>query len=86
MAFEYIALSLINNGIQSRSNERRILRQMEDPFDLSDNEFKKLYRLRKDQIYEVVDRIENCLSHNRISGISPDKQVKCIIVHIYILN
>lgn len=58
-----------------RSQERIILRQMEDPFDLSDHEFMLLYRLNKNAVYRVVDAIEHRLNSQRVTGISPEKML-----------
>lgn len=76
MAFEYIGL-LLEDNIQNqyRTRERRILRQMEDPFDLSENEFCMLYRLNKDQVFNVVDAIQDRFESTRITKITPEKQV-----------
>ncbi|XP_073837415.1 uncharacterized protein [Musca autumnalis] len=74
MALEYIASQLERQAQANlRSQERRILRHMEDPFDLSDREFMTLYRLKKDTIYEIIDAIRSHLEPSRITGISPEK-------------
>lgn len=76
MAFEYMAM-LLDDHLHNylRSQERIILRQMEDPFDLSDHEFMLLYRLNKNAVYRVVDAIEHRLNSQRVTGISPEKML-----------
>ncbi|KAJ8962475.1 hypothetical protein NQ314_005714 [Rhamnusium bicolor] len=37
--------------------ERRIMRNQSDPFQLSDNHFKELFRLTKDMAHYVLNRI-----------------------------
>ncbi|KAI8115935.1 putative nuclease HARBI1 [Lucilia cuprina] len=75
MAFQYIGMYLEDHFQHHiRSQERRILRNMEDPFDLSDREFVLLYRTDKSQMYDIIDSIQHRFTCNRITGISPEKQ------------
>ena len=57
------------------------LREMQDPFDLTDVEFKELYRLTPDIISHVVDELEPRLQRTRITGLSVEKQV-CIVFYL----
>ncbi|XP_058984125.1 putative nuclease HARBI1 [Musca domestica] len=76
MAFKLIAMDLENQAeINFRAQERRIPRNVDDPFDLIDQEFKKLYRLRKDTIYDIICAIGSNLESSRITGIKPEKMV-----------
>jgi len=79
MADAYIAANILNleNRIQrlERRTDRRILREIEDPFDLTDVEFKELYRLTPDLINDLIDVLAPHLMHTRITGLSVEKQV-----------
>jgi len=59
MADAYIAANILNleNRIQrlERRTDRRILREIEDPFDLTDVEFRELYRLTPDLTNDLID-------------------------------
>jgi len=79
MADAYIAANILNleNRIQrlERRTDRRILREIEDPFDLTDVEFRELYRLTPDLTNDLIDVLATHLMHTRITGLSVEKQV-----------
>jgi len=79
MADAYIAANILNleNRIQrlERRTDRRILREIEDPFDLTDVEFRELYRLTPDLTNDLIDVLAPHLMHTRITGLSVEKQV-----------
>lgn len=79
MALGYLALDfmMLENRVQhlERRVQRQLLRTTEDPFDLTDNEFRELYRLTPDLIIDLVDALEPRLQRTRITGLSAEKQV-----------
>ncbi|XP_071580476.1 putative nuclease HARBI1 [Temnothorax nylanderi] len=68
---------MMENRVQriERRVQRQICRATEDPFDLTNNEFKELYRLTPDLIFDLVDVLEPRLQRTRITGLSVEKQV-----------
>lgn len=79
MALGYLALNLImmEDHVQhlERRVERQLLRTTENPFDLTNNEFRELYRLTPDLIFDLVDALEPRLQRTRITGLAVEKQV-----------
>lgn len=89
MALNYLGLDIMiaEDHVQrlDRRIERQLLRIAEDPFDLTNNEFKELYRLSPDLIFNLIDALEPRLQRTRITGLSVEKQVIQIVVTIYFL-
>lgn len=89
MALGYLALDLIRmeDRVQrlERRTQRQLLRATEDPFDLTNNEFRELYRLTPDLIFDLIDALEPRLQRTRITGLSTEKKVIQIITP-YILQ
>ena len=75
----YLAEDLMDLEVRLQRLERRNLRQelreVQDPFDLTDTEFKELYRLNTDLLSNLVDGLTPRLQHTRITGLSVEKQV-----------
>ncbi|XP_067625334.1 putative nuclease HARBI1 [Eurosta solidaginis] len=76
MAFEYIGLHLSRNEqLNMLTVDRRQLREVDDPFDLTSTEFRKLYRLSPGIAKDIVSQLNIQLKGSRITALSPDKQV-----------
>lgn len=80
MALGYLVLDdimMMEDRIQclERRTQRQLLRVTEDPFDLTENEFKELYRLTPDLIFYLIDALEPRLQRTRITGLSTEKKV-----------
>ncbi|XP_011858448.1 PREDICTED: uncharacterized protein LOC105556002 [Vollenhovia emeryi] len=78
MALGYLALDLMDMEDRIQHLERRarqVLRITEDPFDLTHNEFRELYRLTPDLMFDLVDMLEPRLQRTRITGLSTEKQI-----------
>lgn len=79
MALGYLALDLMRmeDRVQrlERRTQRQLLRATEDPFDLTNNEFRELYRLTPDLIFDLIDALEPRLQRTRITGLSTEKKV-----------
>lgn len=79
MALGYLAadLQLLDERVQrlERRAQRRLLRSTENPFDLTNNEFKELYRLTPDLIFYLMDALKPRLQRTRITGLSAEKQI-----------
>ncbi|KAK0171480.1 hypothetical protein PV327_011236 [Microctonus hyperodae] len=79
MAFAHLAFDLMvmNDRVQrlERREQRQGLRLTEDPFDLTDNEFRKLYRLTPDLMYNLIHALEPRLQRTRVTGLSAEKQI-----------
>lgn len=81
MAFNYLVLNdliMLEDHIErfDRRIQRQVSRAIEDPFVLTNNEFKELYRLTPDLVYYLVDALEPRLQRTRITGLSVEKQVR----------
>lgn len=77
MALEYLAYNFLDNEAvdSTPSVNRRYLRNLDNPFELSATEFKKLYRLCPELAEEIVFQLDGLLKGSRITGISAEKQV-----------
>lgn len=79
MADAYLAAHILDfeNRIQrlEQRADRQVLREIEEPFDLTDVEFRELYRLTPELISDLVDVLAPHLMHTRITGLSVEKQV-----------
>ncbi|EFN60645.1 Putative nuclease HARBI1, partial [Camponotus floridanus] len=79
MVLGYVGLDLMlmDNNINrlDRRVERQLLRMAENPFDLTNEEFKQLYRLTPDIVFNLIDVLEPQLQRTRINGLSIEKQV-----------
>lgn len=80
MALGYLVLDdimMMEDRIQrlERRTQRQLLRVTEDPFDLTENEFKELYRLTPDLIFYLIDALEPRLQRTRITGLSTEKKL-----------
>lgn len=65
MAFPYIAVNILENMVE----RQRYL--PDDPFEMSDYNFVKLFRLRKNDVTNLEEILEPFLpQHNRIDAIS----------------
>lgn len=95
MADAYLAAHIIiclENRAErlERRTDRHILREIEEPFDLTNAEFKELYRLTPELTSDLVDVLSPHLMHTRITGLSVEKQVMSFYLiltlsHIYSL-
>ncbi|XP_067633998.1 putative nuclease HARBI1 [Eurosta solidaginis] len=81
MAFEFVANNLTQNVTASSASrvDRRLLRDIDDPFELERAEFKKLYRVSPDIVMGLADRLHENLRGQRISAISEEQQVLCAL-------
>lgn len=79
MALGYLGLDLMlmDNNINrlDRRVDRQLLRMAENPFHLTNEEFKQLYRLTPDIVFNLIDLLEPQLQRTRINGLSVEKQV-----------
>lgn len=79
MADAYLAAHIVDleNCIERlrRRADRHVLREIEDPFDLTDAEFKELYRLTPELTSNLIDELAPHLMRTRITGLSVEKQV-----------
>ncbi|XP_066588940.1 uncharacterized protein [Prorops nasuta] len=78
MAEGYLALDLLNLEDSERTAYRRAereeLREVQDPLDLTDTEFRDLYRINSDIYMHLVEILEPHLEMRRISGLTVEKQ------------
>ncbi|XP_044732068.1 putative nuclease HARBI1 [Chrysoperla carnea] len=88
MAYAEAAADLLDLEVHlyhmERRAERSILREIQDPFDLMDSEFKRLYRFTPDLVEELlIDTLGPRFEHQSITGISPKNQIchpdQCIL-------
>ena len=90
MALGYLAadLQLLEERVQrlERRAQRRLLRTTENPFDLTNNEFKELYRLTPDLIFYLMDALEPRFQRTRITGLSAEKQVRKSLYFCFIMT
>ena len=63
----YLAKDLMDLDVRLQRLERKELREVQDPFDLTDTEFKELYRLNTDLLSKLVDVLTPRLQHTRIT-------------------
>lgn len=87
MALGYLAADLIlmEDRVRfERRAQRRLLRETENPFDLTANEFRELYRLTPNLFFNLIEALEPQLQRTRITGLSAEKQVQIIIYFCFI--
>ncbi|XP_024873458.1 putative nuclease HARBI1 [Temnothorax curvispinosus] len=79
MADACLAADILNLEYRIQRCERRVnrqvLREIEQPFDLTDVEFRELYRLTPELLNDLIDVLAPHLMHTRITGLSVEKQV-----------
>ncbi|XP_059218266.1 uncharacterized protein LOC131994969 [Stomoxys calcitrans] len=77
MALEYLALDLSQTIFDTSVQpiNRRAFRNMENPFELSEKDFKKLYRLTPESTQELIHQLDGDLRGSRITALSTEKQV-----------
>lgn len=80
MAFFIARLLLIHEderrlGQREFKLYRRILRDSNNPFELDDFNFKKLFRLPKDTIQMLIEILRDTLQRKRSSGLAVEVQV-----------
>ncbi|XP_067645898.1 putative nuclease HARBI1 [Eurosta solidaginis] len=77
MAFEYLAYVLSQDEELLRPSpvDRRLLREVDNPFHLNATEFRKLYRLTPDLAHDIISQLDGLLRGTRITAISTEKQV-----------
>lgn len=84
MADAYLAAHILDleNRIQrlERRADRQILREIEEPFDLTDVEFRELYHLTPELTSDLIDVLASHLMHTRITGLSVEKQVYNVLL------
>lgn len=84
MADAYLAAHILDleNRIQrlEQRADRQILREIEEPFDLTDVEFRELYRLTPELTSDLIDVLTPHLMHTRITGLSVEKQVYNVLL------
>lgn len=86
MADAYFAAHVLNlqNRIEhlERRIDRQILREVEELFDLTNVEFKQLYRLIPELTSDLIDVLAPHLTYTRITVLSVEKQV----ISFYLIN
>lgn len=71
-----IAEEYVNQMAHQRFTlHKRILRDSYNPFDLSDFNFKKLYRLPKNVIFDIIENLRPVLTKTRKNSLSVEIQV-----------
>ena len=76
MSFEFLAYNLSFENSQSDSiANRRLLRDVDNPFDLLTTEFQKLYRLTPELVENLIYKLDSQLRGSRITAISTEKQI-----------
>ncbi|XP_036334989.1 putative nuclease HARBI1 [Rhagoletis pomonella] len=79
MAFAYIASYLYDTDNEQPLNvpriDRRRLREIDNPFELTLTEFRRLYRLSPGMVENLVSQLDNQLRGSRITALSTEKQV-----------
>ncbi|XP_067625233.1 putative nuclease HARBI1 [Eurosta solidaginis] len=75
MAFEYVAMHLCNEEVNVPTVDRRRLREVDNPFDLTPSEFRKLYRLSPSLTENIISQLSGQLKGERITALSAEKQV-----------
>lgn len=84
MAF-YVARVLLNDAEETlaRQNEfrsyRRTLRDSNNPFELDNFNFKKLFRLPKDVVQMLIETLRPSLQRKRATGLAVEIQVSTIL-------
>lgn len=79
MAFQYLAYTL--QTAEEREDysvfiNRRALRDIDNPFDLEQEDFRKIYRLSPNLARFLIDNLDCQLRGSRITSISTEKQVR----------
>ncbi|XP_032690770.1 putative nuclease HARBI1 [Odontomachus brunneus] len=72
LAYLGLHLMMMEDRVQRK---RQLLRATEDPFDLTNDEFKELYRLTSDLMFDLIDALEPRLQRTRITGLFVEKQI-----------
>ncbi|XP_036336283.1 putative nuclease HARBI1 [Rhagoletis pomonella] len=79
MAFQFLGydaeMAQQRQGARSFAAERALLREVDSPFDLDEGQFKRLYRLTPNLVYEIIDKIGSRLERKYVSALSAEKQV-----------
>ncbi|XP_036319940.1 putative nuclease HARBI1 [Rhagoletis pomonella] len=74
MAFQFLGydaeMAQQRQGARSFAAERALLREVDSPFDLDEGQFKRLFRLTPNLVYEIIDKIGS-----RLEALSAEKQV-----------
>lgn len=88
MAFEYLAYNFLQENSFSDyiTIPRRVLRDLDNPFDLESGQFQSLYRLRPDLVKSLIFQLDGELRGSRITAIATEKQVFKIIIDKIIKN
>lgn len=60
---------------RKRRYEKELLREMQDPFSLSDYEFQMLFRVPPDLAQDLINEATPFLQRQRSSGLSVESQV-----------
>lgn len=64
--------------VEVRARERRLFNERKDPFELSDKEFIRLYRVNKRIMENVIDIVSEYIGERRLSALGATTQVKII--------
>ncbi|XP_071580831.1 putative nuclease HARBI1 [Temnothorax nylanderi] len=79
MAEEYLAINILflqeRVRVIERRLERRLLRDAQNPFELSNNEFISQFRVNKEVVMDIVTVLRPYLQKQRITGLSVEVQV-----------
>lgn len=77
MAFEYLGYSLFRSEREPSppTVDKRVLRNVDNPFHLGATEFKKLYRLSPNLADDLVWQLDGQLRGSRVTAIKTEKQV-----------
>ena len=74
-------LQNLNEAEVAYNRPRRQFLHSEDPFNLADNRFKKLFRLTKDSVREVIERVRPYIpAPTRESALSVETKVSCSVL------
>ncbi|XP_036341053.1 putative nuclease HARBI1 [Rhagoletis pomonella] len=75
MAFQFLGYDAeMAQGARSFVAERALLREVDSPFDLDEGQFKRLYRLTPNLVYEIIDKIGSRLERKYVSALSAEKR------------
>lgn len=90
MALEYLAwdvfiLEEILRRLERRE-ERRRLRDAQNPFELPRKEFISLFRLPQDAVMNLVNLLRAELKSERIIGLSPEMKVILEVLYLFTLK
>lgn len=80
MAFQFLAYDLSRSSTDATSIvNRRLLREVDNPFHLAPKEFVKLYRLTPDIAEDLIYQLDGQLRGSRITAISTEKKVTFVL-------